>query len=104
MMKLKDILTEEKQFELYQALMRVRHTEEITASRVADFVRAMPGVTRVSAVDSNEDTNIVVLQVKILTSKPAQEVYEKVRKDAFRLVPNIKRVEVAQNTIEKVSR
>lgn len=103
-MKLKNILKEEREFTLYQALMRVRHTEEITASRVADFIRAMPGVTRVSAVDSNEDTNIVVLKVKILTSKPAKEVYEKVRKDAFRLVPNIKRVEVANNTIETASR
>lgn len=103
-MKLKELLKEEKEFLLYQALMRVRHTEEITASRVADFIRAMPGVTRVSAVDSNEDTNIVVLKVKVLTSKPAQGIYEKIRKDAFRLVPNIKRVEVANNTIEKVTR
>lgn len=103
-MKLQDILKEEKEFTLYQALMRVRHTEEITASQVADFVRAMPGVTRVSAVDSNEDTNIVVLRVKILTAKSPTEVFEKVRKDAFRLVPNIKRVEVANNTIEPTSR
>ena len=103
-MKLKQLLKEEKEFLLYQALMRVRHTDEITASRVADFIRAMPGVTRVSAVDSNEDTNIVVLKVKILTSKSPTEVYEKIRKDAFRLVPNIKRVEVAQNTIEPASR
>jgi hypothetical protein len=103
-MKLKNILKEEREFTLYQALMRVRHTDEITASRVADFIRAMPGVTRVSAVDSNEDTNIVVLKVNILTSRPAKEVYEKVRKDAFRLVPNIKRVEVANNTIETASR
>jgi hypothetical protein len=103
-MKLKDILKEEREFVLYQALMRVGHTEEITASQVADFIRAMPGVTRVSAVESNEDTNMVVLKVKILTSQPAQGVYEKVRKDAFRLVPNIKKVEVAQNTIEPTSR
>jgi hypothetical protein len=103
-MKIKNILKEEKEFLLYQALVRVRHTEEITASRVADFLRAMPGVTRVSAIESNEDTNIVVLKVKILTSKPALGIYEKIRKDAFRLVPNIKRVEVAQNTIEKVSK
>lgn len=103
-MKLLDILKEEKEYTLYQALMRVRHTEEITASQVADFIRAMPGVTRVSSVDSNEDTNMVVIRVKILTARSAKEVYEKVRKDAFRLVPNIKKVEVAQNTIEPTSR
>ena len=97
-------LTEEKEFNLYQGLVRVRHTEEITASQVADFVRAMPGVTRVTAIDSNEDINVVVLKVKILTSKPAQPVFEKLRKDTFRLVPNIKRVEVSEKTIEKVTR
>lgn len=103
-MKIKDILKEEKEFTLYQALMRVKHTEEITASQVADFIRAMPGVTRVSAVDSNEDIHMAVLRVKILTAKSPTEVFEKVRKDAFRLVPNIKKVEVANNTIEPTSR
>jgi hypothetical protein len=103
-MKLVDIIKEEKEFSLYQGLMRVRHSDEITASQVADFLRAMPGVTRVTAVDSNEDMNTVVLKVKILTAKRPQEVFEKVRKDAFRLVPNIKKVEVAQNTIEPTRR
>ncbi len=103
-MKIKDIIKEEREFSLYQGLMRVRHTEEITASQVADFIRAMPGVTRVTAIDSNENTNMVVLKVKILTSKAPQPVFEKIRKDAFRLVPNIKRVEVAQNTIEPTRR
>lgn len=97
-------VTEAKEFNLYQGLVRVRHTEEISASEVADFIRAMPGVTRVTAVDSNEDMNIVVIKVKILTSKPAQRVFEKLRKDTFRLVPNIKKVEVSEKSIESVSR
>ena len=37
-MKLKDILTEAREFSLYQGLMRVRHTDEITASQVADLL------------------------------------------------------------------
>jgi PII-like signaling protein len=103
-MKLKDILKEEKEFSLYQALVRVGHTEEITASQVADFVRAMPGVTRVTAVDSNEDINIVILKVKILTAKQALQVFEKLKKDTFRLVPNIKKVDLSVKSIEKVTR
>jgi hypothetical protein len=103
-MKLKDILKEEKEFSLYQALVRVGHKDEITASQVADFVRAMPGVTRVTAVDSNEDINIVILKVKILTAKQALQVFEKLKKDTFRLVPNIKKVDLSVKSIEKVSR
>lgn len=103
-MKLKDILKEEKEFSLYQALVRVGHKDEITASQVADFVRAMPGVTRVTAVDSNEDINIVILKVKILTAKQALSVFEKLKKDTFRLVPNIKKVDLSVKSIEKVSR
>jgi hypothetical protein len=103
-MKLKDILKEEREFSLYQALVRVGHKDEITASQVADFVRAMPGVTRVTAVDSNEDINIVILKVKILTAKQALSVFEKLKKDTFRLVPNIKKVDLSVKSIEKVSR
>jgi hypothetical protein len=103
-MKLLDLIKEEKEFSLYQALVRVGHTEDITASQVADFVRAMPGVTRVTAVDSNEDINIVVLKVKILTAQQATVVFEKLKKDTFRLVPNIKKVELSVKSIEKVTR
>ena len=100
-MKIKNLISEVT-FTMYQGLVRVGHTDEITASEVADFVRAMPGVTRVSAVDSNEATRIVILKVKILTAKPGSVVFEKLRKDTFRLVPNIKKVEVSVKSIEQV--
>ena len=100
-MKIKQILNEVT-FNMYQGLVRVGHTEEISASEVADFVRAMPGVTRVTAIDSNEDINIVVLKVKILTAKPGPVVFEKLKKDTFKLVPNIKKVELSLKSIEKI--
>jgi len=100
-MKIKNLLNEVT-FTMYQGLVRVGHTDEITASEVADFVRAMPGVTRVSAVDSDEDLNIVVLKVKILTAKPGPVVFEKLKKDTFKLVPNIKKVEISIKSIEKI--
>ena len=100
-MKIKNLISEVT-FTMYQGLVRVGHTDEITASEVADFVRAMPGVTRVSAVDSNEDTNIVILKVKILTAKPGPVVFEKLKKDTFKLVPNIKKVEISIKSIEKI--
>ena len=100
-MKIRNLISEVT-FTMYQGLVRVGHTDEITASEVADFVRAMPGVTRVSAVDSNEDTNIVILKVKILTAKPGPVVFEKLKKDTFKLVPNIKKVEISVKSIEKI--
>jgi PII-like signaling protein len=103
-MRLVNILREEREFSLYQALVRVGHKDEITASQVADFVRAMPGVTRVTAIDSNEDINTVILKVKILTAKQPLLVFEKLKKDTFRLVPNIKKVDLSVKSIEKVTR
>lgn len=100
-MKIKELINEVT-FSMYQGLVRVGHTEEISASEVADFVRAMPGVTRVTAIDSNEDINVVVLKVKVMTTKPGPVVFEKLRKDTFKLVPNIKKVEVAGKSIEKI--
>ena len=100
-MKLKQIISEIT-FTIYQGLVRVGYSDKTSASEVADFVRAMPGVTRVTAIDSNEDTNTAVLKVKILTAKPGSVVFEKLRKDTFRLVPNIKKVEVSVKSIEQV--
>lgn len=100
-MKIKKLLSEVA-FSMYQGLVRVGHTDEITASEVADFVRAMPGVTRVTAIDSDEDRNIVVLKVKILTAKPGSVVFEKLKKDTFKLVPNIKKVDLSLKSIEKI--
>jgi carbon monoxide dehydrogenase subunit G len=100
-MKIKAIINE-MTFGMYQGLIRVNHTDEISASEVADFVRAMPGVTRVTAVDSNEDTNTVVLKVKILSGKPGTVVFEKLKKDTFKLVPNIKRVDLSLKSVEKI--
>lgn len=100
-MKIENLINEIT-FTMYQGLVRVGHTDEITASEVADFVRAMPGVTRVSAVDSNEDTHTVILKVKILTAKPGPVVFEKLKKDTFKLVPNIKKVDLSLKSIEKV--
>jgi len=45
-MKIRNLINEVT-FTMYRGLVRVGHTDEITASEVADFVRAMPGVTRV---------------------------------------------------------
>ena len=100
-MKIKNLISEIT-FTMYQGLVRGGHTDEITASEVADFVRAMPGVTRVSAVDSNEDTHTVILKVKILTAKPGPVVFEKLKKDTFKLVPNIKKVDLSLKSIEKI--
>ena len=100
-MKIKNLINEVT-FTMYQGLVRVGHTDEITASEVADFVRAMPGVTRVSAVDSNEDLHVVILKVKILTAKPGSVVFEKLKQDTFKLVPNIKKVEISVKSIEKI--
>lgn len=95
-------LINEVTFGMYQGFIRVGHKDEITASEVADFVRAMPGVTRVTAIDSDEDRNIVILKVKILTAKPGPVVFEKLKKDTFKLVPNIKKVDLSLKSIEKI--
>lgn len=95
-------LINEITFNIYQGLVRVNYNDKTSASEIADFVRAMPGVTRVTAIDSNDDTNTAVFKVKILTAKPGSVVFEKLKKDTFRLVPNIKKVEVSVKSIEQV--
>ena len=89
-------------FSVYRGLIRVTHLKEITASEVATFLRAMPGVVTVTAIDSSEETYVVVLRIKLLTTKKGQAAYEKLRSDAFRLIPNVKKVEISNKSIERV--
>jgi hypothetical protein len=45
---------------------------------------------------------MVVLQVKVLTAKNPTAVFSKLQQDTFRLVPNIKKVDVSQKSIESL--
>ena len=99
-MKIIDIISE-IQFSVYQAMVRIGHTEDVTVQDVGEMLRAMPGVLTVGQVSHNGDNNTAIMKVKLLTTKPASEACAAVKSTSIQRIPEVKKVEVADKTIEK---
>lgn len=99
-MKFKDIISE-IQFSIYQAMARISHSEEITVQDVGEMLRAIPGVLTVSQVSHDGNTNTAIMKVKILTTKPASEAFASFKNTSVQRIPEVKKIEIAEKTIEK---
>ena len=96
-MKIKDLISE-IQFSVYQAMVRIGHSEAVTVQDIGEMLRAMPGVLTVGQVSHNGDNNTAIMKVKLL---PASEAYASFKTTSLERIPEVKKVEVAEKTIEK---
>ena len=94
-------LISEIQFSIYQAMVRIGHTEDVTVQDVGEMLRAMPGVLTVGQVSHNGDNNTAIMKVKLLTTKPASEAFASFKNTSIQRIPEVKRIEIAEKTIEK---
>ena len=94
-------LISEIQFSIYQAMVRIGHSEDVTVQDVGEMLRAMPGVLTVGQVSHNGDNNTAIMKVKLLTTKPASEAFASFKNTSIQRIPEVKRVEIADKTIEK---
>lgn len=99
-MKIKSLINE-IEFSIYQAMVRISHAESITVQDVGEMLRAMPGVLTVTQVSHNNSQNKAIMKVKLLTTKPPTEAFGKFKANSLKRIPEVKRVEVAEKTIEK---
>ena len=99
-MKLKQLISE-IEFSIYQAMIRVGHSEDITVQDVGEMLRAMPGVLTVNQVSHDGNNNTAIMKVKLLTTKPPIEAYASFKNTSIQRIPEVKKVEVAEKTIEK---
>lgn len=99
-MKLKNIISE-IQFSIYQVMARISHTEDITVQDVGEMLRAIPGVLTVNQVSHNSNNNTAIMKIKILTTKPASEAFASFKNTSVQRIPQVKKIEVAEKTIEK---
>ena len=99
-MKIFDLISE-IQFSIYQAMVRIGHSEDVTVQDVGEMLRAIPGVLTVSQVSHNSDNNTAIMKVKILTTKTASEAFTSFKNTSIQRIPEVKKVEVAEKTIEK---
>jgi|TARA_R110000822_G_scaffold74895_2_gene179917 hypothetical protein len=99
-MKLKQLISE-IEFSIYQAMIRVGHSEDITVQDVGEMLRAMPGVLTVNQVSHDGNNNTAIMKVKLLTTKPPSEAFASFKNTSIQRIPEVKKVEVAEKTIEK---
>jgi hypothetical protein len=99
-MKILDLISE-IQFSIYQAMVRIGHSDDVTVQDVGEMLRAIPGVLTVSQVSHDSNNNTAVMKVKVLTTKTASEAFASFKETSVRRIPEVKKIEVAEKTIEK---
>lgn len=99
-MKLSDIILEANYIP-YRGMIQVISTDEST-SRLADLLRALPGVTTVTAAGSNEATKTYTFKVKLITQKSGIEAFKAFKAAALSKYADIKVVKLAEKTIERM--
>ena len=97
-MKLANIISE-IEFFTYEAMVQVVY-KDIAPTKLAELIRALPGVTTVTlATDMGEGRE--VLKVKLISQKSGQEAFQALKNNAIKKYPPIKVVKVGDNTIER---
>ena len=99
-MKILSLLSE-IQFSIYQAMVRVGHTEDVTVQDIGEMLRAIPGVLTVGQVSHNSDNNTAIMKIKLLTTKTASEAFASFKSTSVQRIPEVKKIEVAEKTIEQ---
>ena len=84
-------LISEIQFSIYQAMVRIGHSEDVTVQDVGEMLRAMPGVLTVGQVSHNSDNNTAIMKVKLLTTKPASEAFASFKNTSIQRIPEVKK-------------
>ena len=100
-MKLLQIISEIS-FNTYVGMIQVVFDkEEMSASKIAELIRALPGITTVTLAGSNDEGGKVTLKVKLISQKSGQEAFQALKSNALTKYSPIKVVTVGDNTIEK---
>jgi hypothetical protein len=100
-MKLKQYL-KEAQYNIYQAITRITHSEDTTVQELGNRLRAVEGVVTVVQVDHDYDSKTAIMKIKLLSLRGAKEAYADFKSEGLRTIPELEKIEVAVNTITKI--
>lgn len=98
-MKLMKLLSE-VEFHTYTGMVQVIYDEKEGSAKIAELIRALPGVTTVTLA-SDEGNNRETLKVKLITQKSGLEAFNALKKNALTKYSEIRVVNIGEKTIEK---
>ena len=93
----------EVSYDTYRGYIRVTFTEGLGVTELAELLRALPGVTTVTPVEGNKHADQEIYRIKLITQKQGSEAFEALKLTAVSRYGFVKKVEVAMQTIEKVT-
>lgn len=97
-MKLANIISE-IEFFTYEGMVQIVY-QDISSVKMAELIRALPGVTTVTlATDMGEGKEVI--KVKLISQKSGKQAFQALKDNAIKKYPPIKMVKVGENTIEK---
>lgn len=97
-MKLREIIAEIQYF-TYETMVKVSFSES-SATKVAELLRALPGVTTVAIAGGFEDnSDKEIYKIKLLSQKSGEEAFIAFKNNALKKYSVIKNIEVANKTI-----
>lgn len=99
-MKLSDVILEGIDFYTYESMVKVTFQEEGTG-KIADLLRALPGVTTVTSA-SAMGPDMETFKIKLISQKTGEEAFESFKNNALSKYSVITDVDVAENTLEKI--
>ena len=97
-MKLMTIISEAF-FKTYSAMIQIKYHGE-SPTRIAELIRALPGVTTVSLASHNKYNTTMVLRVKLITQKTGKDAFESFKAMAMTRYSEIKGISIGNQTIE----
>jgi len=98
-MKLSNIIAE-IEFYTYEGMIQVIYDPELSETKLAELIRALPGVTTVSLA-SDEGENRETMKVKLISQKDGLTAFQSLKSTAIKRYPPIRVVNIATNTIER---
>lgn len=98
-MKLSTIISEFSFF-TYSGMVQIVF-KDISSSKVAELIRALPGVTTVTIAGSDEQSSKVTLKIKLISQKSGIQAFQAMKANALKKYSPIKVVSIGEQTIEK---
>lgn len=102
MIKLTKLL-KEVTFTMYQTLVYVEFADTTNITDIAQLIRSVEHVTVVNNKTDKEDLEPRgLLEIKIITTKTGLEGFETVRREALKLIPDLKKFKYSTKQLHKV--
>lgn len=100
-MKLSSIILGEANYIPYRGMVQVVSQSE-SPSRIADLIRALPGVTTCTIAHSDDAANTVTFKVKLITQKSGEEAFQSLKKNALQTYTDINVFRIAPKSLERM--